>query len=71
MALYLNKSDAFIRKEVDILMDIFLKFYCGEEFNATTKRLLEANISLLIGWGYKDCERITQVTEGKLHYIGI
>lgn len=71
MALYLNKSDAFIRKEVDILMDTFLKFYCGEEFNATTKRLLEANISLLIGWGYRDCERIVQVTEGKLHYIGI
>lgn len=70
MSLIAGKSEKFIRSEVDDLMNMVLKFYCGRELDTTKKRMLESNVALLIGWGYDDYEKISQVTEGKIHYIG-
>lgn len=71
MSLIAGKSEEFIRSEVDDLMDMVLKFYCGRELDTNKKRMLESNVALLIGWGYDDYEKISQFTEGKIHYVGI
>jgi len=71
MSLIAGKSEKFIRSEVDDLMNMVLKFYCGRELDTTKKRMLESNVALLIGWGYDDYEKISQFTEGKIHYVGI
>lgn len=54
-----------IQNEIDVIMEGFLNIYRSLWENNLTRHKIEANISLLLDWGYKDYKKVIERTKSK------